>query len=170
MEVKQFAQSAIQNGYTGSECKGWDWIRNNLSSLDDIFQSEEYKKCNGMKYKCMPLLLQQEELSQEEKSAIGTFWYLNNQRVHENRKKEFKNKMLLKGWIELTEDVIKKAFKDKNKVQITASIECDWLTNEIAGIFKPFVDNKGYCYIMKLRARSRGMSITGFKNAYCKII
>jgi len=170
MKVKELAQLAIKNGYTGDTCKGWDWIRDNLEKLDHIFQTEEYKKCNGMKYKCMPLILKGEELSQEEERAISTFWYLNNQVEHERKKEAYKNKMLAEGWIKLTEDVVKQAFSDKKKLQLNAKISNDWIGFKIDEIYKPFVSSEGYCYLMKTKARTRGTSLCKFENAFCKVI
>ena len=170
MKVKQLAKLSIQNGYTGSQCEGWDWIKANLSFLDDIFQSEEYKKCNGMKYKCMPLLLKQEKLSQEEERVISTFWYLNNKRVHEKKKKDYSSKMLAKGWIRLTIDVVKKAFTDKKKLQVSAKMSNDWMSHSIEDTYKPFVNDKGDCFLMKPKARTRGTSLYRFENAFCKVV
>ncbi len=84
MTTKEFARLALRNGHTGYDCKGWDWIKTNLEKLDYIFKTEEYKKCNGHKYKCMEFL--EKGLDEEEKRAISTAWYLNNDR--EDRKKK----------------------------------------------------------------------------------
>ena len=56
--IKEFCKDAISNGYTGYSCNGWDWIRANIQRLDFIFETENYKKQGGMKYKCMPLILE----------------------------------------------------------------------------------------------------------------
>lgn len=170
MKVKELAQLAMQNGYTGNSCNGWDWIKANLNKLDYIFQSEEYKKCNGMKYKCIPLLLKREELSQEEERAISTFWYLNNEIEHERKKEAYSSKMIADGWIKLTDDVVKKAFTNKQKLQVNARTSNDWMTYSIKDIYKPFVSSEGYCYLMKPRARTRGTSLCRFENAFCKIV
>lgn len=79
----EFLAEAIKNGYTGSNCSGWDWIRDNLGLLDDYFQREDYKVCNGMKYKCLPILSRGLSLSLDEENILSTAWYLNNERVHE---------------------------------------------------------------------------------------
>lgn len=103
MTTKEFAQKAIENGYTGDRCNGWGWIRKNISELDYIFQTEEYKKQDGMEYKCMPFL-ETEDMSDLEKSAIGTAWYINNERISAQKEKEKQNKLKEKGYITLTGD------------------------------------------------------------------
>jgi len=104
MNKKTFIKTAIKNGYTGNECKGWDWIRNNLSELDYIFQAEKYKECKGMKYKCMPFLVEDDDLSQSETRVLETAWYLNNNRVHEQEKKEKIAKFNLEGFFIIEND------------------------------------------------------------------
>lgn len=98
MTVKEFAQEAIKNGYTGNECKGWEWIRDNLSVLDYIFSSAEYKQQKGMKYLCTPFIYGNIELTDLEKHALDTAWYLNNERVRNQEKADYKARMLKEGW------------------------------------------------------------------------
>ena len=42
-----------------------------------------------MKHKCMPFLLKNTELTEEEENAIGTAWYLNNHREREREQEAF---------------------------------------------------------------------------------
>ena len=170
MEAKQFAQLAIQNGYTGSECKGWDWIRNNLSSLALIFQSETYKQQNGMKYKCMPLIFKQQNFSSLEENALSTAWYLNNEAEQKNKEDKYEAKMLKEGWIKITSEIVKTTFANKQKLKVNAIFQNDWHNSRVDEIFKPFVANDGRCFLMKPKARSKGLSLHYLKHAYCKII
>lgn len=170
MNAKTFAQQAIKNGYTGSECKGWGWIRENLTELDHIFQLAEYKKQDGMKYKCTPFIYGEEELTDIEKSALDTAWFCNNEREHKRQKQEYADTMIKQGYIPLSEDICKQAFSDKKKLQISGVQTCDWLSVKIDQIYKPYVNEKGDCFLMKLKARSRGMSIYRLQNAFCKVI
>ena len=82
MIQKEFARLAIENGYTGDRCEGWDWIRGNISELDHVFLTEEYKNCNGYVSTCMTVLLGNENYTELEESALKTAWYLNNDREH----------------------------------------------------------------------------------------
>ncbi len=170
MKPKEFADLAIKNGYNESGCDGWNWIRDNLCLLDDIFQSEEYKKQNGMKYLCTPFLIGKEDLTDLQISSLTTAWYLNNDRTHKAKEQEYKNKMLSEGWQELSEDVVKKAFANKKKIEVNAFNQSDWLTTKVEKIFKPFIDIKGNCWLMNLKARSKGYYLHQFENAFCKIL
>lgn len=160
--AKQFAENAIYNGYgTGTLCEGWDWIRDNLYLLDYVFQSPEYKTHNGMKYLCMPLLKGNEELSALEEQALGTAWYLNNQRETFKRREEHKNKMLKDGWLQLTSDAIKNAFDTGKRLHISGKQQNDWMSCTIDDVLKPFVDNEGRAWLMKPRAKRRGIIYHG---------
>ena len=170
MKSKEFADLAIKNGYDKSRCNGWDLIRDNLHLLDDIFQSEEYKKQNCMKYLCMPFLIDKEDLTDLQQSALSITWYLNNDRTRKAKENTYKDKMLKEGWQELNEVICKKAFTDKKKLQILGITENDWLSLKIEEVYKPYINDKGDCYLMKPKARIRGMSIHSLKNAFCKVI
>jgi hypothetical protein len=171
MKVKEFASQAIKNGFTGNECKGWEWIKANLTELDYIFSTAEYKAQNGMKYLCTPLIYGKAELTELEKDALGTAWYLNNDRVRDNKKAEYKAKMLKEGWIELNEDVVKNAFANKKRIEVNASHSADWMSYKINEIYKPWVgETSNTIMLMKPKARSRGYYLSHFENAFCKVI
>lgn len=171
MDIRlSFAREAVKNGCRKNGlCEGWDWIRENLSRLDSIFETEEYKKQDGMKYKCMPYLIT-EEMSEEEKYAIETAWYLNNKREKKREKAEYKNRMLAENYLPLNVEIVKKAFAEKKKILVVAKMSMDWLTNKIEEVFKPVISPDGQCYLMKLKARSRGYHITRFEDAFCKLV
>ena len=170
MKTKQFAQLAIKNGYTGSHTAGWEQIKDNLPSLTDIFQSKEYKQQNGMKYKCMPLIINNQNLSSLEESALATAWYLNNQVERKNKEFEYETKMLKEGWIKLTPEIVKTAFNNKQKLRINATFQNDWFNSKVDEVFKPFVNDKGTCFLMKPRARNKGYTLHYYKHAFCKIV
>lgn len=100
MTTLEFVKQAIKNGYTGNNCSGWDWIRNNIKELDYIFQSKEYKEQKGYMSKCMPFL-EVEEMNFLERKAIETAWYLNNKREHKKEDEEKNNKLKEMGYIKL---------------------------------------------------------------------
>jgi len=101
---KIFINNAIKNGYNNVGCNGWDWIRENIKELDYIFQSEEYKLQDGMKFKCMPILRGDDELSELEIRVLETAWYLNNQRVREQKEKEQLAKLAEMGFSRIESD------------------------------------------------------------------
>ena len=171
MNIKQFAQQAIENGYTGLGCNGWKWLKTNIAELDHIFQTEHYKQQNGMKYLCMPLIIGEKELTELEKKALETAWYLNNTRTREAKIQEYVSKMLADNWINLNEEIVKKAFEEKKKLWVIAKISSDWMSQKIDNIYKPYVNKDGsLIMLMKPKARSRGYNLHHFENAYCKII
>ncbi|MDD5551101.1 MAG: hypothetical protein PHS34_07575 [Candidatus Omnitrophica bacterium] len=100
MTTIEFAKKAIKNGYNRVGCNGWDWIRKNIHELDYIFQSDDYKTQKGMKYLCMPFL-QTDDMSPNEIDAIGTAWFVNNEREHEKSEQEKNNKLKEQGYIKL---------------------------------------------------------------------
>lgn len=82
IKIKQFIDDAIKNGYNETNYEWWDWIRENLKELDFVFKTEEYKKQNGIKYKCLPFLFNKEkdDISFLEEKVLEKIWYLNNER------------------------------------------------------------------------------------------
>lgn len=170
MKVKDFAKLAIKNGYDESRCNGWDWIRQNLSMLDFIFKTTEYKKHNGMKYLCMPLIRDQEELTELEENVLGTAWYLNNERERKEKQQAYDEKMSKEGYLKLEENIVKKAYQDKKRLEVIGKRTNDWLTIGIKEIYKPFVNHEGHCYLMRPKARSRGISIYSIENGFCKLV
>lgn len=163
MTTKEFAQKAIKNGYTGENCNGWEWIRENLKELDYIFQTEEYKKCNGMEYKCMEFL--ENGLEEDEKRAIGTAWYLNNEREQLKKKKEKIRKFNDDGFYNIESD--KKLHGKKIEFIVDSSGNMFGSIDKYTGrLFWSNVDKR--LMAMKSRCRRRGVWIDN-KNVYIKL-
>ena len=178
MNVKEFCQKAIENGHGKQKsglCEGWDWIKANLAELDNIFQTPEYKAKNGMKCDCMPLLVGSETLTEQEEDALGTAWYLNNDRQREINRLEYRSKMLSDGWLLLTIDVFEAAVKAGKNLLLSATRTSDWLTTGISGLYRPHLDDKGNQFLLAPRCRRRGYFLQtltehGNKDAFCKIV
>jgi len=176
MTIKEFCQKAIENGYRKTNtCTGWDWIKANLAELDFIFQTPEYKAENGMKYKCMPLLTTGENLTEEELDALGTAWYLQNDRQREVYRQEYRAKRLSEGWMLLTLDVFNEAIKQGKNLILKAAKTSDWLTTSIEGEYRPHIDVKGNPFLLAPRCRRKGyylQSLTdyGQTDAFCKVV
>ncbi len=167
MDIKQFVTEAIKNGYTNKNCEGWDWIKDNLHLLDDIFQSPEYKSCGGMKYKCMPLF---GELNRKADQVMSTAWYLNNQREKENKKRIHKEQMLKDGFLELTEEVFDKAIKEGKRLDVRAKKQGVLFTNGVNFILKPIRDYKGYAFLLLPKCTRKGFYLATLENAFCKLV
>lgn len=170
MTKQEFIKGAIKNGYTGANCNGWAWIRENLTALDYIFQAENYRACNGMKYKCIPLLLENENMDFEAEQVLTTAWYLNNERQEKQEKKEHKEKMLQDGWLPLTKDLVQEAITLNKKIELNASYTNDWQTLKVNKILKPKCFNGTDYGLMELRAKTRGYRLSQFENAFVKLI
>ncbi len=153
----------------GTLCEGWNWIRENLKALDHVFQLKEYKAQNGMKYKCMPFLVDSQELSDQEENAISTAWYLNNERETIKEKEEYKKMMIKKGYLQLDEELVKTAIKQNKRLELKASMTSDWFSLNMDNIYKP-IEHEGRYYLMKPRARTRGFLLEKFQNAFCKLV
>lgn len=170
MIIREFAEKAIKNGYTGNRCEGWNWIRANLQELDHTLRLKEYEAADGMQYKCMPFLLADKTLTELEKDALATAWFCNNERVRREKANTNKVAMIEAGYQDLTEDIVKEAYAQEKKLLVIAKMSADWMTQKIENIYRPYIDRNGVCYLMKPRARSRGFHLTRFENAFCKII
>ena len=73
------------------------------------------------------------------------------------------------GLIELTFEVIEKAFKEKKKLKVVATMSSDWLSTGIDNIYKPYI-NDGIAYLMKPQARKKGIPLQRFENAFCRVV
>ncbi|MBE3141875.1 MAG: hypothetical protein IMZ53_14965 [Thermoplasmata archaeon] len=170
MKIQEFCKAAKENGYNKHLCDGWDWIRANLHELDSIFQTEAYKQCDGMKYKCMPLIVGNENLSDDETDILRTAWYLNNEREHSRRRIEYRDKMLADGWLILTPEIA----KANEKLELSGTQTSDWLTVGVHGIFKVKILNKGNIFLVAPGKRSKGyflhtLTEGGQKDVFCKV-
>lgn len=104
MTKQQFIKKAIEKGYDGKSCNGWEWIKENLDELNSIFETEEYKTKNGMKYKCMPLIIGKDIFTKEEEDVLSTAWFLNNERVYKKEKAEKIAKFNTDGFFTIESD------------------------------------------------------------------
>lgn len=166
IKIDQFIKQAIKNGYDENRTNGWDWIRDNLKDLDFIFQLAEYKNQKGMKYKCMPLLLQKKELTELEKGVLETAWYCNNERIDKKKEKEKIEKLNNDGFFNLEND--EKLNKKKCEFIVDTSSDIfGGLNKEIGKLLWSPVDKR--LMAMKQKHRRRGIWVDA-KNVYVKII
>ena len=176
MNNKTFCKNAIENGYTGNSCEGWDWIKENLAKLDYVFNTEEYRKCNGMKYLCMPLIVRQEDLTDGEERILSTAWYLNNDRVSNKKRLAFRQKMLGDGWAILTETICQQSIDAGTKLELHGVASMDWLFSAITGKFKvkKCAGRVGPVYLLiPPKRRTKGYTLdtltkSGHQDCFCK--
>ena len=99
----------------------------------------------------------------------GTAIYLLQALKRKEEKEEYEKKMIESGYIKLTEEVVKQAIENKNKIELIAKTTNDWLTFKVDKVLKPHCFNNQYG-LMELKARSRGYSLHQFEDAFCKLV
>ena len=111
------------------------------------------------------------DLDETEKRNLQSFTYYAARQTEEQRKIEYGKKMLAAGWLELSEGIVKQAFVRGMKIKL-AYETCTILgaAGTTEKIFRPFVKLDGSAYLMKPKSRKKGYPITGFQNAFCKIV
>lgn len=116
------------------------------------------------------------DLIPQEIENLKVVVYIARGLLRNERRLKTREKTIAEGWILLREDVIKKAFENKQRLQVKGRENIDWFTVDIEGIFKPFIDCTGACFIMKPKAKKRGRIINDNMldaekvDLFCKII
>jgi hemin uptake protein HemP len=101
--------------------------------------------------------------------TLETKIYLSQQRIREEKKQEFKDKMLADGWLVLDNETFDEANKSGKKIIVSAETE-SILTgkNRFEQTYKTFIDHEGTRYLMKPRQTRNGYWLNRFENAFCK--
>ena len=110
-------------------------------------------------------------LSPEADDYLDTEVYLSQQDLHKEKQKAYSDKMLSAGWLPLTEDLVRKAFAEKKRLEIEregTSVLCT--TSKVKHIYKTFVSHENKVYLMKPKARNRGFFVYQLENAFCREI
>ena len=97
---------------------------------------------------------------------LDTEVYLCSQQL--DRERRFKNtaEMLSQGWQVLNVESANKL--NGKQIEVSATQENNLFTGKITGIFKVFVVNDKYPYLMKPRATRKGIAVIGIDNAFYK--
>jgi len=147
------------------------------NAMPEIYQlnllyRQENPKEYGYNATIKAWILTRENLSGNALECLDTEIYLSQSQIRNEQKAKDEAEMLAAGWLKLTADIIKQAFQDKKMIEIQAVIEREVFTRTVNDVLKPFVDADGNCYLMKPRARSRGLRFCEhtFKSAFCKIV
>lgn len=176
ISLKEYLRTSLEtiaeNEYS---CKGWQYLRENICvDLQGLIQTEEYKKIFYNDPQAAYLeKMTGAELDEAEKQQLKSFVYVQKDLERKEARLAYKNQMLAEGWLELSEDVVKKAIEGNKRIQLTAEHTNDWLTTKVDKVLKPklFNTRNGQRYgLMELRARSRGYSLMQFDRAFCKLI
>jgi len=99
--------------------------------------------------------------------ALKTQVYLCSSQFKQEQDNAHKVKMLADGWLELNHEVAVKL--NHKKMQISADGQGAISSFKLSDIFKVFVNDKGYTYLMKPRATRKGYLISNLKNVFYKL-
>lgn len=171
MNVKTFLQNSLKSD-NKDLCKGWEYLKENITDeLKNIISQSDYWEMvyNSEKVDYITSKLDL-NLTEEEKKQLGSFVYIQNKIKRKSEEEEYKIKMLKEGWNLLNEEIVKKAFIEKKKLQIKSEQTSDWIKIKCDNIYNPFVRLDGKCFLMKPKARTKGHHLCQFENAFCKII
>ena len=113
-------------------------------------------------------------LSAEEKENLGLWVYIGRKNLREDRKAEYRQKMLGDGWSVLDHDIFDKAIREGKRLELCAVVTCDWLSNTVTDICKPIICPDGRRFLVKPKCRKRGWYLTSLtmsgRDAFCKLV
>ncbi len=118
----------------------------------------------------MDFIRDKEDIPQELAAYLKTEVYLASHQYKGEREREYERNMLNDGWGLLTPDKLKQAYKEGNKLEISTSCQGAIITSKIEGVFKPFVNENGTCYLMKPRASRKGYLLQNLDKVFYKAL
>ena len=102
---------------------------------------------------------------------LNTYIYIGRQQARKERQDAYRDKMIADGWMVCNKEAVQKAVDAKKKLEVSATKTTDWLTQQINQVFKPFIHpESGAIYLMKPRARTRGILLQRLENAFCRLV
>lgn len=102
---------------------------------------------------------------------LATYVYVGRKQCQRERQEAYNAKMLGDGWIVCDKSAVQEAVNTKKRLEVSATSTMDWLTQRINQVFKPFIHPEtGQAYLMKPRARTRGILVQSLDNAFCKLV
>jgi len=149
-----------------------DWKRNAMPEV--LAYNKQYRKDKPDNYpyndSIIKFILEREKIDYELVDFLGTEVYLSQHDIDQEKKAEYKTKMLNEGWLELNKETMNTAIELGKKLQVNATSTMDWLTTKIDNVYKPLIAHNGEYMLMKPRARTRGYYLHQFENAFCKLV
>lgn len=96
---------------------------------------------------------------------LGTEIYLSQHDIDNDRKEEYKQKMLAEGWLELKHDT-----EYRGKIEYKATHEADIFTSkeQNTGTLVNTGDKTGECFLLPKGKRNRGYYVRNLKEAFYK--
>lgn len=170
--LAEYLQASLDTGKSSDLCRGWNYLRTHTTlQIQEIISRSEYW---ALKYNQSQkdYILKQcgETLTETQERQLGSLVFLLMGKKTQQEEEAYCKKMLEDGWVVLDSQVVQQAVNAKKKIRVKATKTHDWLKETVDSIYKPFVDNKGNCYLMKPRARSRGYGLHTFEKAFCQLV
>lgn len=96
------------------------------------------------------------ELNDTQKDNLGIQIYIAAEKYKRTQKEKHKTQMITQGWSIFTSDTVPEAIKKGCKIVLHCTTDT----------FKPFIDHAGNAYLMRPRARTRGLNANQFCEPY----
>jgi len=116
-------------------------------------------------------IIEKLELNLDENQAhnLGSFVYYVSQQRRKEENLRHEKQMLSEGWEHLTVDILSKAMELKKKLRIKhISTNSLGFENQKDETYKPFFNGKQW-FLMRPKARTKGLSLVYFDNAFAKL-
>lgn len=106
------------------------------------------------------------ELNDTQKDNLGIQIYISAEKYKRTQKEKHKTRMITQGWSIFTSDTVPEAIKKGCKIVLNCTTESLSGVSNKTNTFKPFLDHAGNAYLMKPRARTRGLNANQFCEPY----
>lgn len=133
---------------------------------------QEYLKTGKYPYlsSVVEFIKSKEVIPSEIEGYLKTEVYLSANQHRAQVAYAYQKDMINNGWNILTPEVIKRECETHNKIEVSAVTQGAIFSGKLEGIFKPFIDDNGNCYIMKPRATRKGYPLQNLQNPFYKVV
>ncbi len=106
--------------------------------------------------------------------TLSMWIFVGRDNLDEDRKFEYRNKMLSEGWNLLNADICEIAIEAKKKIELFGAVSSNWLTTQITGLYRPMKTREGGYFLIAPRKRTKGhylgsLTESGERDCFCKI-
>lgn len=109
------------------------------------------------------------KLNDEQKDNLGTYVYLARQQFRQEEQSKLTDNLKKQGWNILSRETANNL--NGKKIKLLAKQDIDWFTNKIEQDMKIFIEPETTTiWLMKPRARTRGIALSSLENPMYKLI
>lgn len=106
--------------------------------------------------------------------TLSRWIYVGRHNLQDDKRIEIRNKMIENGWQLLSADACEGAIQNNQKIELLGSVQSDWLTTQIKGLFRPIKDSNGCYFLIAPRKRTKGyylgnLTEGGHRDCFCKV-